>query len=623
MRKMNPLPIVWGVFTLILLLQSDGLNHGLTHGWYRLSPFLLIAITALSILALYRDGRHLTLLASYRKTAIIPFLFLSCMTTVILFGKSLLFDEDGLWLDLHRAPLFCLLFLSCSIYNLFTCHLIGHWQKKIKSTARTRNHAAKYEHLHIVGFFFLQLTILSLYLIAYNPGSIGLDTYNQLAQQYGLVKYSTWHPLASTLLMKGLLFFWDHFLILTLFQLFFFSIVSSVFLGSFLRRGAPLPLLYALAFLLPLLPNHGVSMTTIVKDTLFVIALLWLTSTVYTCVEDKHAFSKRWVAFSYAGGMAAVALLRFNGLLAFLAMLLFFSPYLLHRSETRPEKGSVIVATTASVIIVILFNSIIPTALQADKNPSGTKLRTMYNGFAALYVADKENVLNTAEQAKIEAIAGPEEMRKLYDPYTADPFMRQVPGFIDQLSQMNTGTALQLYIKSFLHAPDVILGDKLNLSVLLWSATPDTHSYNNAFTTNNIPPDPVLNHYDIRPYHIQRHHNLLTDTFDAILYPSINNSGIIAALLWRSGFSLILIACALYVAWLRRSENVWLFLPILANVVGVFLTMPAQEFRYAHGLLLLCPYLLLAVVLTDEPNTAKTPSTKGNGKSSNVNGTLH
>ncbi|HBD65150.1 MAG TPA: hypothetical protein DC038_12045 [Clostridiales bacterium] len=284
--------------------------------------------------------------------------------------------------------------------------------------------------------------------------------------------------------------------------------------------------------------------------------------------------------------MLVISLFRFNGILAYIAMLIFAFAYV-YRSRNKIQTRNYLASAAASLIVFLLISVIIPKQLNALPNPPGMKLRPIYQGYSAVYVSGNENDLNVESRKTIETVCTPKQMNEFYNPYFADTISSNTPKFLSNLSRISTGDAIRIYIEAALKHPGVILGDKFNLSVTMWSVTNDKFSYNNAYTT-------VIQKEMTDEFGVERTENKLTDAVKLLASATLMETYLSNTLIWRTGFYLALEFILMMYLLLQRDKRISLFIPAVCNGIIVFLTMPAQDYRYLWFIFLLFPFMVLA-----------------------------
>ena len=121
----------------------------------------------------------------------------------------------------------------------------------------------------------------------------------------------------------------------------------------------------------------------------------------------------------------------------------------------------------------------------------------------------------------------------------------------------------------------------------MWSVAYDRYSFNNAYTT-------AIQQEMIDEFGVQRKENKFTDIITEYARYTMYENYLSNTLIWRTGFYLSLETILFLYLLLQKDKRVNLFIPVICNAVIVFLTMPAQDYRYLWFISLLFPFLVLA-----------------------------
>lgn len=105
-----------------------------------------------------------------------------------------------------------------------------------------------------------------------------------------------------------------------------------------------------------------------------------------------------------------------------------------------------------------------------------------------------------------------------------------------------------MYIEAFTAHPCVILGDKFNLTVTMWSVTYDRYSYNNAYTT-------AIQKEMIDEFGVQRKENKFTDIITEYARYTMYENYLSNTLIWRTGFYLHWRAFCFCICCLKRTDE--------------------------------------------------------------------
>lgn len=577
--------IIWIIYSNILIYASFYYNWkvGLIQRDYLI--WILILIIAFITIVWMKINKTLLHASKLKLFSGGVVLLAGLAVSFFYFGKSFLYEETGYWMVSDNIMYFLLLSVFVLIYVIFSMEIFDLAKEDITIRADKKTMSRNYYNYHFIILFIIQSLILGIYFYALNPGNMSYDTYNQVSQLKGIIPYNTWHPIGHTLFVGLLLKIWNNYAVITIFQIVFFAAVTSAFYTFLLKHNIKWQIIYFSAIIMSALPSTGINVVTQWKDIPFTVGLLWGTLILLRMSFEEDYFCKIISAVEFAVCMLIISLFRFNGILAFIVILIYSFMYV--RAGSSIQKRNYFVSASSILIIFLLINIVIPKKLNAVPNPPGMKLRPVYQGYSAVYVFGGEGDLDNKSRGLIETVCTPKQMREFYNPYYADTISTNTPKFLNNLSKISTANALKMYIEAFKAHPGVILGDKFNLSVTMWSVTHDRFSYNNAYTT-------VIQKEMIEEFGVQRAENKFTDIVKKIAEYTLTENYLLNTLVWRTGFYLSMEFILFLYLVLKKDKRLSLFIPLLCNALIVFLTMPAQDYRYLWFIFLLFPFLALA-----------------------------
>ena len=575
--------ILWIIYSNILIYSSFYYNwkQQLIQRDYLILA-LIIVIAFLTIVWVKRvQTTFFQTLKLRSPVAVILTVSTGLFVSFFYFGKSFLYEETGYWMTADNIGYFLLLSLFVIIYVIFSKIIFFVIKKDLVNAESTANY--KY---HYITLFVIQTVILCIYFYALNPGNMSYDTYNQVSQLKGIIPFNTWHPIGHTLFIGLLLKIWNNYAGITLIQIIFYSGVTSAFYKYLLNKNIRWQIIYLSAIIITALPSVGINVVTQWKDIPFTVGLIWGTLIILKLFFDGNYFGKIINAVEFAACMLIISLFRFNGILVFIVMLLYTFVFVL-KSSGSIQKRNYFITTTLILAVFITVNILVPKQLNAVPNPPGMKLRSIYQGYSAIYVYGGEDKIDTKSRKLIETVCTPEQMHEYYNPYFADTISSNTPQFLNNLSKISTKDAIKMYIEAFAAHPGVILGDKFNLTVTMWSVTYDRYSYNNAYTT-------AIQKEMIDEFGVQRKENKFTDIITEYARYTMYENYLSNTLIWRTGFYLSLESILFLYLLLKKDRRISIFIPVVCNAIIVFLTMPAQDYRYLWFVFLLFPFLALA-----------------------------
>ncbi len=252
------------------------------------------------------------------------------------------------------------------------------------------------------------------YLIAFYPGTVCWDLGEMVAQFFGQTEMDTWHPVFTTWVMGGCVWFGRLFGSDNLGAA-LFTALQTVALGYALaqavcalrRMGARRWLCLAATVDFAMVPLWGGYAQFISKDTLYTACLLLFVLAALRAVRGEKA----------AGGLFVwgllVCLLRSNGLYVVL-------PSALVLAFAARARRQVIPALAGAVAGAMLFaNVLIPALGIRDETASG--LYSVCFQQTARVLRDHGESVTPEEYAQIDAVLDARRLPQLYEPWISDP----------------------------------------------------------------------------------------------------------------------------------------------------------------------------------------------------------
>lgn len=578
--------IIWLIYSNILIYASFYYNWKLYLNDYDvmiLTLIILIMIVSIIYLLLLKKNLAIStsILMKFKPLNYFIILLASIFICFFYFGKSFLYEHTGYWITFEKIHFFLLLCFPTFIFIFLSFEILDIFIESVYMENFSLN-----TRYHFIILFLIQSIILGVYFYGLNPGNMSYDTYNQVCQLKGIIKFNTWHPIGHTLFIGLLLKIWDNYAIITIFQILIFTLVTTSFYITLLKNNIKWQVIYLAAIVISGIPSTGVNVVTQWKDIPFTVGLLWGTLIIFKMCLNKDYFRSLTHIFEFVFCLFTISLFRFNGILAFILMLIYALIYSF-KSNNKIQLRNYSISTLIILVTVILVNILIPNKLDANPNPPGMKLRPIYQGLAAIYVNGVEEDLSKESRKLIEAVSTKEQMKDYYNPYFADTISSNTPEFLNKLSKISTGDALKMYIEAAIVHPEVVIGDKLNLATTMWSVTKDPLSYNNAYTT-------VIQKEMIEEFKVERKSNKVTIFIEELAKDTFHANYLLNALVWRPGFYLSMELILLIYLISIKDKRISIFIPLLCNALIVFLTMPAQDYRYLWFISLLFPFIVLA-----------------------------
>ena len=170
----------------------------------------------------------------------------------------------------------------------------------------------------------------SLFWFAYYPGFFNLDADGQWLQVHGLIPYSDWHPLGSTLLIQLVLSIHDSLEFYIAVQLVLFALSTANLFASLQKYSLSNKLLIGMAFFIGLSPAIGLNSISATKDVQFTILIMNVTACVIRIIQTEGVWLAKPGHIALLSSLLGLTILvRHNGVLyvlpALLLLMLFYS----------------------------------------------------------------------------------------------------------------------------------------------------------------------------------------------------------------------------------------------------------------------------------------------------------
>ncbi|WP_040198289.1 DUF6020 family protein [Candidatus Soleaferrea massiliensis] len=292
------------------------------------------------------------------------------------------------------------------------------------------------------------------YLLAFYPGVVSNDSYNQIEQVLGLRAYSNAHPAAHTFLIWicfkiGHLFSFGNntcVAIYSISQMLFMSAVFSYTATYILRRRAPKWVFIATVGFFALFPMNGFFAITMWKDFVFSCFLLLLIICLLEIVRTKGRWlASVWHCIGISVLFIAIGIFRSNGVIVLgitaLAMLIFL----------RNKKLRFILLAGGSFVVVMLYQSVFLSSLGVLQTSTTEALGIPMNQICRVAATGKE--LNEEQQQLIENLVGT-DVKDVYKPYGYDP-IKFNPKYHQKALDEHVDDYMKLWADLLIRYPDV------------------------------------------------------------------------------------------------------------------------------------------------------------------------
>ena len=408
--------------------------------------------------------------------------------------------------------------------------------------------------------------------LGWYPGFGSSDTIDQFGQVQNGV-YFNQHPAIHTLYLDVLSLNGSQPGLVTLFQLLALGVLLAYAARWLVAAGVPAWLAVAVAWLLGISPAIAPTTLALWKDVPFGLLMLWAWIELLALAVDRNRADRVWPAVRLGAALAGVWLLRGNGPITVLPVLLVLA--WVYRRQLRFI--GVAVASTALVVVIMVG----PLYSIMDVQGSSIEPAQVFlPDLAASYTAEP-GTFSESDESLIEAVAPPIIWATEYDCYDSTPLLFH-PMFNQQPVRESPEKYVGLEIDILLRDFDSVFAHRLCAANFVYAPAQPTDAY------FHRPP------YDIPPNTVGLARapivGLAFDLTDQIWRWAEIDSRL--WLTWRPAIVLLPALAAVVVFAFRAKRFLIPSTILVAHTLNVIATTPAQEFRYAYPL-----YLMAALTL--------------------------
>lgn len=492
--------------------------------------------------------------------------------------------------------------MTCFLYEVLERKGTGNLRRipTVQKTWRSGIVKAYREHTVLVSFAAVFILWLPHLILAY-PANICWDAYDQMAQIFGLRVYSTHHPLASTMIIGGLIKVGT--LVSDNFGLFFYITVQAITgawvlaytLDLIRELGAPVWLRAVTFGCYIFVPYYTAYIGLILKDVPYSYAvLLFMVELIYLFIRSEDFFRSRRHVLLMAVSIVGTLFFRNNGkhmLYPSIAAVLLYLFFRNLKSKAQSKgRGRVFYSAIAVLLIPVLLAEGISAALAAGLNASAGTIREAFSlplQQTARYVKECGDEVTEEEKAALSAVLDYEKLAETYNPWISDPVKNL---FKTRPTTQELKDYFAVWLKQFTKHPFVYFKATVNQNYyLLYPYIANSSMYINRISDSvggDVQRD-VLNELDFHDAEAIADAKAPLKAFYTMSFylPGINvlshPAFYVTLLIWLSLFSFY------------RKRFVWLLVsvPVWFSVVIVVLA-PLVDARYVFPIIYSMPVML-------------------------------
>lgn len=437
------------------------------------------------------------------------------------------------------------------------------------------------------------LALLPLFLINF-PGTMTVDSFNQLSQARGLTPLHDHHPWVHTLIIKlfynigyslsnnvtvGIAaFILTQMLLVSLGLGFTAETLASLGSG---RMGAVIVIAGFILF-----PYHAAFTITMWKDILFALGVLIITILLY---KELVAGIRPGVADSllFVLSSLAVCLFRHNGFYAYiLCALIFAFRAIVNRRSSDAYVGKnarTAILTLVSILICLIINGPVKSGLNVQNGDFGHELAIPLQQIAR--VVQLNGDISDEELEELGRVNSIEYIVNNYEPGGADNMIQWLVAGDSDYVKNNKGRFLKLYLSLGLKNPNAYIMAFIDQTKGYYTTMmPEQTAYYGI-----LPNGDNLDNYPIFGAGVRIKINEILSKLQDVLP--------VYAIFYSPGACLLILILMIGIEKVRgRRSMLLVFLPQLCLTLTVLIATPlVADLRYAYALMLSMPSLIVMV----------------------------
>lgn len=514
-------------------------------------------------------------------------------TFYILFSLILLISLKGPQLWLNDNHLLIVVYVYLAAYLSLLTYVLALAGILLSIKENTETGVSKWK---IVIYALPHMIVWSIYLIAFFPGILSIDSMQQWDQAH-VPYFHDWHPVPHTWFILFVTLIWNSPAAVAVAQSIILALIFGYCAYCFEKYKVNKFAIYLMLLITALLPVTGIYSVNLWKDVLFSTEVLLFSMYLVNIIISKGQWmSSKINMLFYVLASYGVVFFRHNGFPVFVAtVILLFIVFRLRLLRTYVVSAFVIALYFFIRGPVYEYLNVIP----ATQNEA---LAIPTQQIAAVV---KENGVITKEQKNyIKNILPMAVWKNKYNPYIVDPLKFDEHYNADYILK-NKREYFKIWLELCKQNPRIVTNAYLKESALVWQIHYEPRTYFLPFLLRSDPQDMAIQrgvqHQVINQPLTEKAQSALTKTLHQPFY-----------LMWRPALYTFAILLFGFILVLKRNWKVLLAAaPVLLNTAAVAISLPAQDFRYLYSNFLVAFIMFLAACM-NKKERKKTYLAKGN-----------
>jgi hypothetical protein len=345
--------------------------------------------------------------------------------------------------------------------SIFTCTFVCIYYR-----SRQKNHLSYYEFTWL-DTFKLALPSLTIYLLAHIvfwPGQMSPDSIDQWHQILS-GNYNDNHPVFSTLMFKVATIFYINPAAPIFMQYTLLSLVTGLLLSEFRKWGLSKVVVLALAIIIPLFPANFLIATTLWKDVLYAVNVLYLTFAGLVIIRKNWAISRSFLSSVFIASLLLV-MIRHNGVIVAPLILLTFG-----LAKIRSSVGKILILQGISLLLIFfLLKAFVMSSLNVT--PIGEHYKAMHAVNVINGMLNNGARFSDTEKKLLDGYMPISEWKKNYQCQTVVPIFWAGGNSGFKYLAKNKRNLNNLAIRLIIENPQMFIKNQVCLNSIIWRIYP-------------------------------------------------------------------------------------------------------------------------------------------------------
>lgn len=441
--------------------------------------------------------------------------------------------------------------------------------------------------------------------IVYYPANMTSDQVDQWIQALGYAPVGNAHPAIHTLFLRLCSEIFPSPATVTIIQSLLLAFVGSAIFDKCYKKGLPHHVLLGCALLFSVMPNTIAMITSITKNIMFAISLLWAIYLLMEAFDNPiHFFKSPAYILQSLIVLPFVHLVRANAFVILPIVGLIFIYFTIKCFKNVRIRPALLLAGVMLIVSAVkgpLYDQFGVVKTEGGSGPIPP---------LAVYIVPLKFGIELPEDtvAFLEKLLPKEEFIKRYAPYNADVLSWSSPR--PNYSKTTTSEALKYYLKLLYQRPDIVIKERLDGANLSWDVFSHAGVKHDRYALGIWGSNSMAGYMENESrtfiperksegsaYPVYGISNSLAARIMSQYLQAANERAFLNSIIWRNGLYLILSLIAAVFALKEKNYKIIVLESIPLSVLGtLMLIFGCQIYQYfwffPMSILSICLYML-------------------------------